>query len=125
MPNTSLYSVSIVMMLTDEPMVPNCSFLATFWPFSSSCLTPCGLGDYIFAVSHENVVFVRDTVALDFDDLSVVDRNDVRTLGAGDLGHVFLVAFYRTGRDGKPQPRGLGRERRTLGIAFGEFAQLG
>ena len=98
----------------------SCHFLALFNAYRPHV----GIGGYIFAVSHENVVFVRDTVALDFDDLSVVDRNDVRTLGAGDLGHVFLVAFYRTGRDGKPQPSGLGRERRTLGIAFGEFAQL-
>ena len=35
MPKTSLYSVSMVITLTDEPMVPNCAFLATFWSFST------------------------------------------------------------------------------------------
>ena len=81
MPNTSLYSVSIVMMLTDEPngaqLFVSCHFLALFNAYRPHV----GIGGYIFAVSHENVVFVRDAVALDFDDLSVVDRNDVRTLG--------------------------------------------
>ena len=29
----------MVMMFTAEPMVPNCAFLATFWPFSTQIAT--------------------------------------------------------------------------------------
>ena len=32
----------MVMMFTAEPMVPNCAFLATFWPFSTPVMNAKG-----------------------------------------------------------------------------------
>lgn len=75
-------------------------------------------------VSDVNVVFVGDAVALHVDDLAVVDRDDVRSLRTGDLGHVLLVALHASGSHRETQPGGFRRERGALGVAFGQLAQF-
>lgn len=75
-------------------------------------------------MSDVNVVFVGDAVALHVDDLAVVDRDDVRSLRTGDLGHVLLVALHASGSHRETQPGGFRRERGALGVAFGQLAQF-
>ena len=75
-------------------------------------------------MSHVNVVFVRNSVALDVDDLPFVDRDHLRSPRPRDLGHVLLVALHPSADDRKPQPRGLRRERGALPVALRELAQF-